>query len=99
MRLHITGYRHMARDDFNQVVAAPMVPPAEEQYVEITTKSTTSEVWSKFTKFIFVKADADCSLAFGEQPVADPDFHRLDAGETRWYGVQEGHRLAVVEVA
>lgn len=98
-RLFVTVYRHMALDDFNRLIAAPMTPPLDEFYLEIGPESSVSDPFPQYATFISVKPEVDCALAFGEEPVADPDFHRLDAGEKCFYGVREGHRIAVISIA
>jgi hypothetical protein len=89
MRLYITEYAQLQ-------VQAPLVPPVREQSISIELKSTQSLDFELPTRFIVVKAAARCALAFGKNPVADPNMHVLDAGETRTYGVTTGDRLAVI---
>jgi len=97
-RLHITVYRHLAVDDFNRVTPIPMVPPVTEMFVEIGATSSQSDPFPKFSRFIMVKPDVSCALDFGTDPVANPDYHFVEAGERMWYGVEEGDKIAVVEV-
>ncbi len=100
-RLYITCYRHSAIDDFNRLVAAPMAPPLSEAFVDITHESVVSEPFPKWTSFVCVKAEADCCLSFAaagqDDPIADPDYHMIDAGERLYYGASEGFRVAVIE--
>ena len=100
-RLFITAFRHMAIDDFNRLIAAPAMPPLSEVYLEITHESIVSDPFPKWTSFIQIKAAADCCLAFAaagqDDPVADPDYHFMEAGELRYYGASEGSRIAVIE--
>ena len=95
----------MAVDDFGRTIAAPMAPPLSEMFVEITHESITSDPFPKWTSFIGVKADVDCCLAFSAvrdgisiDPVAEPEYHKVDAGELRYYGALEGGKVAVIEV-
>ena len=74
----------------------PMTPALVEQSVEIGEVSKHSKPFNSATRLVMLKARADCSLAFGVEPKADPRFHFMDAGETRFYGVKPGHRVAVV---
>ncbi len=100
-KLFITCYRHSAIDDFNRLVAAPMAPPLSEAFVEISHENNVSDPFPKWTSFICVKAEIDCALAFAatgqDDPIADPDYHRVDAGERLYYGASEGYRIAVIE--
>ncbi len=94
--LYVTVYKGMARDVVNTPVPAPEAPPLAEWSIEIGVSSNQSKPFPHDTKFISVKAGAACCLAFGKDPVADAGFHPLDAGETRWYGVYPGHKIAVI---
>lgn len=98
-RLFITCYRHMALDDFNRLIAAPMTPPLAEAYVNISPESVSSDPFPQYTSFICIKPEVDCAVAFGPEPTANPDYHVLEAGEKCFYGVTPGHRIAVIEVA
>lgn len=97
-KLYITTYRHMALDDFSKVISAPMTPPLSEAYVEITYESIASDPFPQYTTFICIRAEADCAIAFGADPIADPDYHVIMAGERLFYGVTAGSKIAVIEV-
>jgi hypothetical protein len=97
-KLFVSCFRNMAKDGRNELIAAPEAPPLAEQVIDITAKSIAGDPFPQYTTFICVKAEADCSLAFGLDPEADPEFHLVEAGERLYYGVQEGHRVAVIEV-
>lgn len=97
-KLYITHWRDMAWDGNNRAISAPMTPSIGEAYVEITHESIASDPFPPYTHFICIKADADCAIAFGVEPVADPEFHFVDAGERLFYGVQAGQKIAVIEV-
>ncbi len=94
--LNISIYSHLAYDAGNSSMGAPATPPLAEDAVEINTTSTQSKIFPTGASFICIKPDDNCSLAFGEDPEADPKFHPVDAGERLWYGVHPGHRLAVI---
>src|SRR5258708_6212511 len=97
-KLLISCYRDMARDSTNQPVSAPLAPPLAEAYVEITHESIASEPFPPYTHFVCLYAQADCAICFGEDPVADEEYHHLGAGERIFYGVHPNHRVAVIEV-
>jgi len=89
----------MARDSTNQPVGAPMAPPLAEAYVEITHESRASGPFPSYTNFICIRTEADCAISFGENPVADPEYHHIEPGERLFYGVHAGHRVAVIGLA
>jgi hypothetical protein len=94
--LYITEYSSMAIDGRNSVIPAPITPPLAEQCIEVGLSSTESEPFQGSTKFIAVSPDEACCIAFGVHPEATNVAHRIFAGETRYYGVHQGHRLAVI---
>ncbi len=94
--LFVTIYKGMARDVVNTPVPAPEMPPLAEWSLEIGVESNQSRPFPEATKFIHVKAGGPCCLAFGKNPIADANYHPLDAGEVRWYGVYPGHKIAVI---
>src|SRR5713226_1347006 len=98
-RLLITCYRDMARDSLNIPVGAPLVPPIAECFLDIGPESVASDPFPQYTTFICIRPEVDCALAFGQNPVANPDYHRIEAGEKCFYGVHPGHRLAVIIVS
>ncbi len=97
--LFVSIYKGMARDVVNTPVPAPETPPLAEWSLEIGIESNQSKPFPEMAKFICVTAKAACCLAFGKDPTASPEFHPLEAGETRWYGVYPGHKVAVVAYA
>ena len=93
-RLYITVYRHTARDDFTSIMQAPMVPPLQEQVLEITHESVMSEPFPLYSTFICILPEEDCHVAFGERPRAS-NTHLIHEGERLFYGVNPGDRIAV----
>lgn len=100
-KLFVTAYRNMAVDDFGRAIAAPDAPPLGEFFVDITHENNVSDPFPKYTAFVQVKAEIDCCLAFAavgqDDPVAEPDYHFVEAGERLFYGMKEGGRIAVIE--
>jgi len=92
----------MAVDDFGRFLSAPMAPPLLEATLEITHESLMTDPLPQYTSFVELKAEADCALAFsnalGKDPVANPNFHFVSAGERLYYGVQPNTKIAVIEV-
>lgn len=98
-KVYITSYRFLAADDASRTLMAPDTSHRsilQEDSVEVTSESLQSKPFPKYAAFIMVKADAPCSLAFGADPVASPEYHFMEAGELRYYGVQPDERLAVI---
>lgn len=95
-RLFITEYSHLTNDHAQRVVSVPMTPPGQEQSIEIDVTSIQSKPFKDTTRFICVHTESSCALAFGTDPIASPDLHGLGTGETRFYGVQPNHKIAVI---
>lgn len=96
-KLFVSIYRDMARDSTNQPVGAPMTPPITEQILDITHKSIASYPFPQHSTFICIKAEADCCIAFGIEPEADPKYHFVQEGERLFYGIREGQQIAVID--
>lgn len=80
---------------FHQI-PAPMSPAVNEQALGITGTTTTSNPFSATTRFIQVNTDTVCVLAFnGALPTQG--FHRLGQNETRYYGVNNGGTISVMQ--
>jgi hypothetical protein len=93
---YITEYEALARDRFNYHIAAGAEPAIAEQRVDNTGASTQSAAFNERTAFIMVHTDGICSIKIGANPTALVTGHRMAAGETRFYGVQPGHKIAVI---
>lgn len=98
-KLSVTVYATMARDMGNATVPAPQVPALAEWVVEYGLESVQSPTFPQGAKFISITPSDSCCLAFGRDPEAKVGLHPVGGGETRWYGITEGHRLAVIEGA
>ena len=96
MPLYITEYRNLARADNGPHVSAGQEPNLAEQQVAIGGTSTQSAAFNARTGFVMIHTDAICALAFGDNPTAVNNRHRMAAGEVRFYGVAPGHKVAVI---
>ena len=75
---------------------APRTPPIAEQTVAIGGASAASGAFNTATNFVRVHTDAICSIAFGASPVATTAQMRLAAGQTEYFGVNAGDKIAVI---
>lgn len=94
--LKITIYNMLAHDSSTRSMGAPQTPPLAEWSLEVGYDSIQSKPFPQNACFICIKSETRCALAFGENPVADPELHTVDAGERLYYGVSPGHKLAVI---
>jgi hypothetical protein len=96
MPLYITEYQSLARANNGPHVAAGQEPNVAEQQVSIGGTSTQSAAFNAKTGFVMIHTDAICALAFGNDPTAVANRHRMAAGEVRFYGVSPGQKVAVI---
>jgi hypothetical protein len=96
MPVYITEYAALARDAYNFHISAGKEPAAAEQVMTISGTSSQSAVFNEQTAFIMVHTTEVACLAFGSNPTAVSNRHRVGAGETRFYGVNPGHRMAAI---
>lgn len=87
--------------EFRQVgdlgrIQAPEQPPYAEQTVAIGVGSVQSSAFNTATKFIRVHTDAICSIKIGSNPTATATTARMAAGQTEYFTVLAGHKLAVI---
>jgi hypothetical protein len=87
-------------NSMNVIPQAPVAPPLATQRVAIGGASTASAAFNAGTKFILLHTDAICSIAFnaigGADPTAVATAQRMNANETRFYGVYPGCKVAVI---
>lgn len=82
----------------NQWVMSPAVQTILADYnIAIGAASTNGPTFQNGTTFVMINADSACSLAFGVSPVAVPTAHRMSPNDTRFYIVQPGWKVAVIE--
>lgn len=93
--LYITEFSKFAHDFSGGTVPAPLMPGIAEQAITITGTSAQSAAFSATTTNILVHTDTACFLAFGANPTAVNTAHGVGAGETRFYGVAAGSKIAV----
>lgn len=77
------------------VQAAPQ-PPIAEQTVAIGGASVASNAFAATTLLVRLHADASCSIEFGAAPTASATTARMAAGQTEYFGVSPGMKVAVI---
>lgn len=84
---------------FNNTVTyqAVLTPPVASQTVAIGGSSTQSAAFNSATYMIRIHADAICSILIGgTNPVATTTNARFVAGQTEYFLVKPGDKLAVI---
>lgn len=77
--------------------AAQQAPgPVVEQTVAIGGASAQSAAFNAATTLVRIHADSVCSILFGLNPTATATSARLAAGQTEYFGVYPGTKVAVI---
>lgn len=95
-RVWISEYRSAAADRSGTTLPCGQEPALARQCID-TDETTVSQPFASGTHFICVMAEADVHVAIGETPQAEARDMPLIAFGERYYGVQPGHRLCVME--
>jgi hypothetical protein len=72
------------------------MPPIAEQTVAIGVGSAASNAFNGATGLVRLHADVVCSVAFGASPTAAATNARLAAGQTEYFAVRPGMKVAVI---
>jgi hypothetical protein len=78
------------------VVQAAICPPLAQQTVPIGAGSAASAAFGTSTGLVRLQPDATCSIAFGFNPSATAAAMRLSAGQTEYFVVQPGSKVAAI---
>lgn len=95
--LYLSEYAALAHPVGRGAFQAPQEPATVDQTaIGISGSSTQSAAFSSTTVLVRVEVDSTCSIQFGANPTASTAFKRLQAGQTEYFGVVGGQKLAVI---
>lgn len=94
--VYVTEYARQVRDMGGYLVPTPEEPALAEQQVAIGGSSDQSSAFNDSAKLIMVHTDAICHIAIGSDPTASTSTKRMPADQTLFFGVQPGHKIAVI---
>jgi len=92
--LYISEYVNLAAANAGAQIGQE--PAIAEQAIAIGAGSTQSVAFQSGTRFVRLHCDAICSVKFGLDPVATAVIKRMVAGQTEYFGVKGGGKLAVI---
>jgi len=72
------------------------LPPVAEQAIEIGVASAQSALFNAATRFVCLTAKADCHISLGTNPTATNLLKPFMSGQDYYFGVEQGHKLAVI---
>jgi hypothetical protein len=97
---YISEYENMAQAANGYIVQAGQEPALAVQKLVNTGASAPSASFNARTRFVMVHTDSIMHIKFGSAAGADPTATNADtrmaAGETRFFGVVEGAKCAVI---
>jgi hypothetical protein len=98
--LYIDEYKDLPTiTSWGAIPQAPVTPALATSRVAIGGTSAQSVNFNAKTNFILLHTDSICSIAFSADatvPVAVATSSRMNANETRFYGVRPGASVAVI---
>lgn len=94
--LWVSEYEGTGEDSLARSNYAPKEPRSANQTVTISGASTQSSAFDSRTRLIRVKTDTACYVEIGANPTASTSSLRLDAGDTEYFSVVGGHKIAVI---
>lgn len=94
--LDITTYDSLASDVAGRVIPVGREPSLQNIQVAITGTSTQSAAISDRAKLARLHCDVACRIAIGTNPTASATTQRMSAGQTEYFGVAPGDKVAVI---
>ena len=94
--LDITEYQFIARDGRGSFVPTGMEPALTTQQLAIGAGSVASNAFNENTTLVRIHADAPCRIEINPAPTASAASKRMAAGQTEYFGVRAGHKVAVI---
>jgi hypothetical protein len=94
--LYITEFRGGTKDRNGFSLPVARLPAVAEQTVAIGGTSAQSSAFNADTELIRVHTDAICSILVGSNPTATATKMRLAAGQTEYFLVVRGSKIAVI---
>jgi hypothetical protein len=95
--LFVTEFAKQVRDEGGYLAPILETPALAEQAVTIGAESAASSAFNAKTRIVRLCADAVCSVAFGASPTASATTARLAKDVPEYFGVQPGHKVAVIQ--
>lgn len=94
--LNVTEYAQLAYIEGVGMGQVPKEPRVTSQSVTFTT-STQSNAFNAKTRVVRVHTDTACYIEFGADPTAiTVTSTKMAANQTEYFGVEPGHKVAVV---
>jgi len=99
MPLDITEYQNLAQDSNGNRLAAGIEPALVVQQRSVSGSSAQSAAMNDQTQFVRLHTDVTIRVAFGTNPTASATSQRMVAGQTEYFGVSRGIKIAAITSA
>ncbi len=98
--LHITEFERLVPPgSVGGQAPAVTLPPIANKLVAIAGASAQSTAISGNAPLVRLHAEAACHVAVGKNPTATTDHMRMAAGQTEYFGINPGDKIAVIAAA
>lgn len=92
----ISEYSSLARDATGAIMPVGQEPAIKKQQVAIAAGSEQSLEFGPNSRLARFHSDVPCRWEVGPNPTATPASPRMAAGQTEYFGVRPGDRVAVI---
>jgi hypothetical protein len=97
-KLFITEFANMqSAESLQGSPQAALLPTLGTQVINLGGASVQSTPMQARTRLVRVHAQAACHVIAGENPTATTSSMRLAEGQTEYFGITPGQRLAVIQ--
>ena len=80
----------------NKGIPVPIEPATEQTPVTISGTSAQGAAFAADTLIVRIHSDVVCSILFSANPTADVNDKRMSAGDTEYFAVSPGDKVAVI---
>lgn len=94
--LDITELRTLPTDPNGRVILCAGFPFVTQQQVNYGAGSTQSAAFNDETRFVRLHTDTACRILFGSNPTALGTHMRMAAGQTEFFAVSPGLKVAAL---
>lgn len=96
-KVYISEYADMKVINHGIPLPVGHEPCLADQTIVTSAASAASAAFNASTKFVRVHAATIVSIAFGAAPVATTNSKRMNAGESAYFAVEPGQKMAAID--
>lgn len=92
----ITQYALVAADNSGKPIPVGAEPALANAQINVTGASAQSSAFADTCRLVRVHTDVAIRIAFGANPTASASSPRMAAGQTEYFGVRPGEKVAAI---